>query len=219
MRILVIPVIAVVLAWSFSACQSSSKPPVFCDTTCKNDTIRFTASHPDHPSIYISFVNNCNPDSIAWGHDRLATNRKMKLSGLTEEEVKINKSHIRTYFKDTSYVWVLFNDCTNGQGYIFKLPYDKETPIFRRNSAFNSLDPKFAVAENIAAWTDRGNVLVEDMTTGKQVSMTFGQYIDALDYNAIHETVDSVNITPTRIWVKVKIDGKWEEKEKKITLE
>jgi hypothetical protein len=56
------------------------------------------------------------------------------------------------------------------------------------------------------------------MTTGKKAMMTLGKAID-IDYNAIHDHVDSVNITKDRIWAKVKIDDKWEELEKKITFE
>jgi len=40
-----------------------------------------------------------------------------------------------------------------------------------------------------------------------------------LDYDAMHEFIDSVNITPTRVWAKVLMDNKWKEIEKNITLE
>ena len=66
--------------------------------------------------------------------------------------------------------------------------------------------------------TDRGNIYVEDMATGKKAMMTFGQKLD-VDYDAIHEHIDSVNITNSRIWVKVKIGDAWKELEKKIVLE
>jgi hypothetical protein len=48
--------------------------------------------------------------------------------------------------------------------------------------------------------------------------MTFGAQTD-MEYDAMHETVESVQITPTRIWAKVKINKEWTEKEKAITLE
>ena len=48
--------------------------------------------------------------------------------------------------------------------------------------------------------------------------MTFGEDIGP-DYNAIHQSIDSVNITPARIWVKVKVQNEWKELEKKITLQ
>ncbi|MBK6936097.1 MAG: hypothetical protein IPH18_03860 [Chitinophagaceae bacterium] len=56
------------------------------------------------------------------------------------------------------------------------------------------------------------------MNTGKTAMMTFGKEIE-LDYDDIHNYIDSVNITNERIWVKVKIDGEWKEKEKKFTWE
>ena len=56
------------------------------------------------------------------------------------------------------------------------------------------------------------------MATGKKAMMTFGKAID-IDYDALHEHIDSVNVTNDRIWVKIMLDGQWTEKEKKITLE
>lgn len=67
------------------------------------------------------------------------------------------------------------------------------------------------------AYSDKGNVFVEELVTGKKAMMTFGKALD-IDYDVIHETIDSVNITPQRIWVKVKIDGEWKELEKNIEL-
>jgi hypothetical protein len=55
------------------------------------------------------------------------------------------------------------------------------------------------------------------MATGKIAQMTFGKALD-IDYDAIHEFIDSVNVTSERIWVKVKIDNDWKELEKKIVL-
>jgi hypothetical protein len=57
------------------------------------------------------------------------------------------------------------------------------------------------------------------MATGKKAMMTFGKSIEELDYDAMHEFIDSVNITPTRVWAKVLMDKKWKEIEKNITLE
>lgn len=215
MRFLIIPILVVAAAFSFGSCGSSSSK-TFCDTTCNNDTLRFTIEHPDHPFVYIS-VKNCAPDSITWGNDMMLNNRKMKFSDMTGEELKLNKNFVRSYIKDTSYAWILFNDCINGQGYAIKIPYNKGN-ISPKNNAINSLDPKYSVAENLVAYTDRGNVFVEDMETGKKAMMTFGKRTD-LDYNAMHETIDSVNITPTKVWVKIKIDGAWKELNKDITLE
>jgi hypothetical protein len=40
-----------------------------------------------------------------------------------------------------------------------------------------------------------------------------------LDYDAMHEFIDSVNITTTRIWAKILRGKDWETVEKNITLE
>lgn len=65
------------------------------------------------------------------------------------------------------------------------------------------------------AYTDRGNIFVEDMNTGKEVMMTFGKALD-INYDHIHDYIDSVNITRDRIWTRIKIDDKWEDKEKAV---
>ena len=55
------------------------------------------------------------------------------------------------------------------------------------------------------------------MATGKTAMMTFGAKLD-IDYDAIHETIDSVNVTPTHLWAKVKLGNEWKTFEKDITL-
>jgi len=87
-----------------------------------------------------------------------------------------------------------------------------------RTSGINNLDPKFSIGDNLLAYTDRGNIYVEEIATGKKAMMTFGEKLD-IDYDAIHEYIDSVNVTNERIWVKVKIKNNWKELEKKIVLE
>jgi len=47
--------------------------------------------------------------------------------------------------------------------------------------------------------------------------MTFGAKAD-IDYDAIHETVDSVNVTSNRIWAKVLLGKEWKTFEKNIEL-
>ena len=84
-------------------------------------------------------------------------------------------------------------------------------------SALNRFDPKFSVAEGLVAYTDGGNLFVENMATGSDTSMTFREQLD-IDYNTIHTTIDSVNITPSRMWAKVKIKDDWKVFERKIQL-
>jgi len=87
-----------------------------------------------------------------------------------------------------------------------------------RTSGINNIDPKFSVSDNLLVYTDRGNIYVEDIKTGKKAMMTFGEKLD-IDYDAIHEHIDTVNITDNRVWVKIKAKEGWKELEKKIVLE
>ncbi|MBC7874763.1 MAG: hypothetical protein H7Y01_12245 [Ferruginibacter sp.] len=216
MRIIVFILLVVVAASSTTLTSCSSGPATFCDTACNNDTLRYTLDHPDKPFVAIG-IKNCLPDTITWSHNRLIAKRKLTFSSLTGEDVHLNKNFIRHYIKDTSYAWLIFNDCVKGQGYLVKIPFNKTDNIFRKNSAFNSLDPKFSVAENLVAYTDKGNMFIEEMSTGKKAIMTFGQQID-IDYNDMHDKVDSVNVTSEKAWAKVKIDNEWKVIEQKITL-
>lgn len=219
MRLLIIPALALfAMAWAFGSCKSSpSAPPTFCDTSCLEDSIKFTKEdHPLKPYVHISAAN-CIADTLIWSFIDMGINRKMGLPDLVGTEVRLNKDNVSCFIKDTSYAWVLFNDCSNGRGYSLKIPFNKKENIGRKSSAINKFDPKFSVAEGMVAYSDRGNLFVEEMATGKTAMMTFGAKVD-IDYDAIHETVDSVNVTPTRLWAKVKLGNEWKTFEKDITL-
>ncbi len=199
--------------------KKSTTAKMFCDTTCQTDTIKFIdETHKLQPYLYIS-ANNCLPDSVIWSYSGLGNNRKLSFDDFGGHKFNLNKSNMYAYFHDTSYLWLLFNDCTNGRGYMAKIPFNRSQNIIRKGSALNKFDPKYLVADNLAAYTDRGNIFVEDMITGKKAMMTFGKMISDLDYDAMHEFIDSVNITPTRIWAKVLIGKDWTNVEKTITLE
>lgn len=217
MRILIVPAIAIVFAFYFGACKSSSTPQTFCDTGCQKDTIKFTSEYKLNPYVYLT-ASNCRPDTLIWSYNGMGVNRKVGLDNFLNAVVFLNKNFIRCYIKDTAYAWLLFNDCSNGRGYSLKLPFNKTNSIGRKSSNINNMDKKFSIADNLVAYTDRGNIYVEDMETEKTAMMTFGKAL-GIDYDALHEYIDSVNITNNRIWVKVKIDGKWQELEKNITLE
>ena len=182
------------------------------------DTLKFTKEdHKLKPYVYISAVN-CLPDSVTWSYSGLGINRKLSFTDLSGTPFPIDKKMSRCFFNDTTYAYLLFNDCSNGRGYFVKIPFDKKKPISRKGSAINNFDEKFVVADEILAYTDKGNIFVEEMSTGKKAMMTFGSSTD-MDYDAMHEVLDSVNITTSRIWAKVKIDKEWKTMEKNITLE
>lgn len=219
MKLLVAPAIAIVLILSITGCKSSSSegPVLFCDTACLKDTIKFNGDFTLKPYVYIS-ARDCRADSLIWSYKGMGINRKTGFTYLLNNSVSINKDYIRCVFNDTSYAWLLFNDCTTGRGYQLRLPFNKTADIGRKSSGINNIDKKFSISDNLVVNTDRGNIYVEDMITGKKAMMTFGQKLD-IDYDAIHEYIDSVNITNSRIWVKILVDKKWVEKEKNITLE
>ena len=200
-------------ALTFSSCKSSgTKPVLFCDTACLKDTIRFTGGHPLQPFIAIG-PKDCKGDSLIWGHVAMGTRK----TGFDYPDAKLNKDFVKAIFNDTSFAYLLFNDCATGRGYQIKV-YFNSKDFKTRSSAINSIDPKFSVADGLVAFTDRGNIYVENVKTGKEEMMTFREKID-IDYDAIHEFIDSVNITPTRIWVKVKLKEGWKEIEKNISLD
>jgi hypothetical protein len=198
------------------SCKSSGGggAKLFCDTACLKDTLKFTGNDKSHPTVLI-IPNNCQADSLILDGDGMAGLLKTKFDF---SSAKINKGFVRCLFKDADYAWIIFNDCITGRGYQLKVPFNKKESYSKRTSGINNIDPKFSIAENIVAATDRGNIFVEDVNTGKKAMMTFGKAIE-IDYDAVHEYIDSVNITNDRIWVKVKIDEKWAELEKKITWE
>jgi hypothetical protein len=204
--------------FSLLSCNGGAgSPPAFCDTTCSNDTIRFIGKHETLPTVSIS-MSGCLPDTIQWRHDGMSTYTKTGFMYLIEQSVRINKNFVTAKFKDNAYVWVLFNDCLTGRGFQLKLPYDKSAKFAVKSSGINSFDPKFSIAEQLIVNTDRGNIYVEDAYTGKKAMMTFGEKIP-INYDLIHDHLDSVHITENRIWVRFKSNNKWVEKEKNIVLE
>ena len=147
-------IIVTAIAFAFTSCKSSGAP-TFCDTTCMKDTIKFIKDdHPLKPYVYIS-AKDCTADSIIWSYDGMGVNRKMGLVNLLGASLHLDKNFIRCTFKDTGYVWVLFNDCSNGRGYSLKIPFDKKGILSPRASAINGIDPKFSVADGLVAYTDR----------------------------------------------------------------
>lgn len=177
----------------------------------------FAGQHELKPYIIISF-KNCEPDTLSWSYKGMGVNRKMAFADLATSGIRLSLKSVRTVFNDTSYAWLLFNDCFYGRGFYLKIPFNKTSPIGRSGRAINNLDRKFSIDDNLAVHTDKGNLFVEDMLTGKKAMMTFGKEID-FDPDDIYSSIDSVHITPARIWARVKVDGAWKDLEKNITLQ
>ena len=202
----------------FVSCKSDSATvATFCDTSCLKDSIKFIKSeHPYQPYLYIS-AKNCAADSITWSYMDLGVNRKMSLKDLVGTDVKLNSKAVGCFIQDTSFALVYFNDCETGRGISIKLPYAQGGKKQSIVSALTKFDPKFSIADNLLVYSDRGNLFVEDMATGKKDNITFGERVE-IDYDHLHDYIDSVNVTPTTIWAKVKIGKEWKELDKKISL-
>jgi hypothetical protein len=217
MRVFIVLFAALFFLHAFTACNSSAPPATFCDTACLKDTIKFTeSSHPLQPYVYIS-PSDCGPGQVILSHGAMDMNRKISFSDLAGTGVRLNKNNVSAFIKDTSYVWLTFNDCLTGRGYIIKIPFNKTDKIRRKATAFTSFDPKYSIAPGLVAYTDKGNLFVEDMTTGKTAMMTFGKELD-IDFEAMHEHIDSVNVTPTHVYAKVKIGEDWKELQQNVEL-
>jgi len=212
----IVLLIAAIIYFFGAGCNSGSGSAGLCDTACFGDSLRFTGNHILKPYVLVT-ASKCQADTLAWSYDGMGVNRKVGIEDFLNERVYLNRKYVRCFFRDTAYAWVLFNDCATGRGYFLKLPFNKSATIGRKSSNINNLDPKFEISDELVAYTDRGNIFVEDMATGKQAMMTFGKNLD-IDYDALHDYIDSVNITASRIWVRVKIDDKWTDLEKDISL-
>ena len=73
------------------------------------------------------------------------------------------------------------------------------------------------VPEDLRAYADYSTIYVADINTGKEQSMTFKEEYK-IDFNNIHEVIDSVNITRDRIFVQLIKNGEKLTLEKKISL-
>ncbi len=214
MRIIFLFILVGIVA-STTSCNNSSAGKTFCDTTCSTDSFKFKGENPFHPVVAIG-VNKCKVDSILWTYD-LVSGRLVSFPEFIGQPVSLNKNAIDCFFKDTSYAWLQFNDCITGRGFLLKLSYDKNKETRKITGAFTRFDPKFSIDPALIAYTDRGSVFVENMETAQQAIVPFDNAYD-IEFNKLHETVDSVNITKSRVFVKMIRNGQEKVYEKKISL-
>jgi hypothetical protein len=206
----------IVLIIALLSCgDNNGSGTMFCDTACKTDSMHFKGDHQLNPMVDIG-LNACKADTIMWTHD-LAGSKLLDLRDHLGQDVYLNQSAIDCYIKDTSYAWLQFNDCKTGRGFLLKLPFGKSEERRKVTGAFTKFDPKFSVADGLVAYTDRGSVFVENMETGQQSLLPFDKPYD-IDFNKLHEMVDTVSVTKERIFVQMIRDGEKKTYEKKISL-
>ena len=162
--------------------------------------------------------NQCKADTLLWSYEGMGVNRKIGLANILGQAVPIQASYARCLFDGNKKAWLLFNDCATGRGYQIKLPYDKRESISVRSSGINSIDPKFNIDPDLMAYTDRGNIYVEHTKNETCAMMTFRELVP-IDYNRIHDHIDSVRVSNKKIWIRIKIQNEWKELEKDIDLD
>lgn len=195
----------------FTSCNNSSKGKTFCDTTCVNDSIRFSG---DAGQALAVGIKNCKPESVVW--ENRTAKRIIDLQEYINKDIKMNPSFVSCAFED-SIAWLAFNDCITGRGYLMKLPYSRSEAIGNYKAALNSFDKKFSVDPDLRAYTDGGNIYVVNIKTGNKAEMTFREAYQ-MDYDNIHQSIDSINVTKNSIYVKLLKEGKEVPLEKNISL-
>jgi len=208
-----------IAAICFVSCNNNSKTEnTFCDTTCSNDALQFQGNDPKLKQSLTISVRDCKPDSISWTYEGLQSKRHALFSDYASQDVRINKSAVDVAFQDTASVWISFNDCFTGRGYLVELPYRSGKSTIKTSAALNSFDKKFSIDPDLRAYTDRGNIFVVNVVNGKTAQMTFKENYADMDFNDIHKTIDTINITKTRIYVKLLKEGKEVPIEKNVDL-
>jgi hypothetical protein len=203
----------------FASCANNNHAgtaKTFCDTACNSDTLTYSGDHRFHPVVTLS-QKNCLADTLSWTHDGLPSKRQMQIPTLLNNTVRVNRTAVECFIKDTSYAWLSFNDCVSGRGYLLKLPFNKKENINKISSALNAFDKKFVVPSDLRAYADYSTIYVVDVNSDKKEQMTFKEQYD-IDFNNVHEVIDSINISRNRIFVLLKKKGQEVPLEKKINL-
>lgn len=217
MRLILFLTLLIVLTTAIRCSDNKgSAKATFCDTACSGDTIRFEGAGKLHPYVSIS-QKNCIADTLTWTHDDLPSKRQMQMPTLLDNIVRVNKSAMNCYMRDTSYAYLSFNDCVSGRGYLLKLPFNKRENIFKVSSALNAFDKKFVVPDDLRAYADRSTLYVVDVATDKKAQMTFKEQYP-INFDDVHQIIDSINVSRDRLFVLLKKDGKEIPLEKKISL-
>ena len=132
-------------------------------------------------------------------------------------DVHLNKSAIDCFFKDSLYAWLQFNDCITGRGFLLKLNYSKIRDNRKITGALTHFDPKFSIDKDLIAYTDRGSLFVENLETEAKATLPFDKSYE-IDFNKLHDMIDSVHITKDHIWIQMIRDGEKKVYEKKVSL-
>jgi hypothetical protein len=202
---------------TFSCSNKEDSAASICDTACNNSTISFSDTTSEfEPSLSIT-RKNCVADTLTWKYKGMDARRQIQLGGYFDQSIQTQQSAVDCYFNDSSYIWLTFNDCKTGRGYALKLPFDKAQSIKKISSALTRFDPKYAVHEKLRAYAEASGIHVVNVETGAEEFMSFEKEYE-VDWNDVHSTIDSINVQPDRIFVRLKDGGSDKDIEKKISL-
>ncbi len=193
-------IVLVVLLASCNGSSDGQKP--LCDTSCQNDTVVFRSNNISEPYVKI-ILENCDAKRIIWSNSNSTNHRRIEVSDYIKKPVRINPIASNSFFKDADYLWLTFNDCISRRGYALKLPFNKKDDILCYSSVLNYFDPKFIVANGLICYSNYRYIYVEDVATGKAAKLELSKTPLNIDFNSMHETFDSVNISRNRIFVKM----------------
>jgi len=208
--------IVATLAFGIIACSEEPKPVTLCEKPCVSDTLNFALTDNEFEPYVKLVPGNCFIDTVIWSHKKIENRRKIHLSTFIGEIPAVDKSTIKCYIRDTSYAFLVFNDCLTRRGYWMKLPYSSEISLEKSVSAINSADPRYSVEEGLLCYKANNTVYVQEIMTGKVAEVTVPS--PTLDYETMYEIIDSVNITRNRIFMNLKDGGSVKPFEKTIEL-
>jgi len=203
---------------SFSCKNNDGKTKaLLCDTTCNTDTYTFKGTGKHNAYVSIS-QKGCVADTLSWSSDKMESKQKMLMAALFDTTIRINKAALSCVVNDTSYAWVTFNDCVTGRGYLLQTFFSDESRIKKYTSALNSFDKKFVVDDSIRAYCDYSAIYAVNVNTGKKVALYYTKELKKIDFNNIHETIDSINFSRNRLFAVMSTNGNNEKLEKSVKL-
>ena len=206
------------IAAGLISCNSKEPegPAPLCDKPCISDTLKFSIKDPMEPFLKI-IPSNCIADTVIWSHKKMESNRKIHLSTYMGSILNLDNSKVKCYIKDTSYAFLIFNDCLTRRGYWLKLPFARGGSVEKSVSAINSFDPRYKVEDSLVCYKANNTIYVEEVMTGKKAIVEIPSPV--LEYDKMYDIIDSVNITRTRLFMNLKDGGKTVPFEKTISLQ
>ena len=217
MKIITSLSLVAVLAFSWTSNGKNTASAPLCDTTCNTDSFLFNGNNKLHSFVSLN-QKGCVADTLAWSHDKMESKQKMLMAALLDTTVRINKAALSCVIRDTSYAWLTFNDCISGRGYLLQMFYSDEGRIKKFTSALNSYDKKFVVDDSIRAYCDYSAIYAVNINTGKKVALYYKGELKKMNFNNLHETIDSINFSRTRLFAVMKRNGNTEQLEKTVKL-